>query len=33
MEIINAPRLGVCAYTGYEEADVKKYFPKNKITQ
>ncbi|WP_017851587.1 hypothetical protein [Leptospira interrogans] len=28
LPLVNSPRAGECGYTGYENKDVKKYFPK-----
>lgn len=31
LPLVNSPRAGECGYTGYEEKDVKKYFPNGVI--
>jgi hypothetical protein len=31
LPLVNSPRSGECGYCGYEEKDVKKYFPKGII--
>jgi hypothetical protein len=31
LPLVNSPRSGECGYCGYEEIDVKKYFPKEII--
>ncbi len=28
LPLVNSPRVGECAYEGYQDKDVKKYFPK-----
>ncbi|TQE67644.1 hypothetical protein [Leptospira noguchii] len=28
LPIVNSPRVGECGYTGYQDKDVKRYFPK-----
>jgi len=31
LPLVNSPRAGVCGYAGYEDKEVKKYFPKEII--